>query len=57
MLTVLWKDGTHVVTVAWKSGCASLNAAGAAGLTHPLLLSLELCKAASVTEPSQITTK
>lgn len=57
MLTVLWKDGTDVVTGAWKRGCASLNAACAAGLTNPLLLSLELCKATSVTVSSQITTK
>lgn len=57
MLTALWKDGTDVVTGAWKRGFTSLNAACAAGFTHPLLLSLELCKATSVTAPSQITTK
>lgn len=57
MLTALWKDGTDVVTGAWKRGSTSLNATCAAGFTHPLLLSLELCKATSVTAPSQITTK
>lgn len=49
MLTVLWKDGTDVVTEAQKRATCSVSYAIKHSLhsptfTYPLLLSLGLCK-------------
>lgn len=61
MLTALWKDGTDVVTGAWKRGTCSVSCIIKCSLCSWLLLILGFfhllfAKASSVTVSSQITT-